>query len=83
MTTSEDPPLERLDPRDRAYADELASDEREIVVSTVARYRRPDRLAVGDALPELTATALDDGSRVGIAELALERRVLLVFGSFT
>ncbi len=83
MTTSEDPRLERLDPRDRAYADELGGDEREIVVSTVARYRRPDRLAVGDRLPNLTATALDDGSPVDIAELARERPLVLVFGSFT
>jgi len=54
-----------LDPRDRAYAEELDGDEREVVVSTVARYRRPDRLGVGDPLPDLAAARLDDGTPAG------------------
>ena len=36
-----DPRLERLDPRDRAYAEELEGEEREAVVSTVGRRYRP------------------------------------------
>ena len=83
MTTGEDPRLARLDPRDRAYAGELEGDEREIVVATVARYRRPDRLEVGDELPALNAVRLDDGARVALRDLARERPLLLVFGSFT
>ena len=83
MTTGQDPRLDRLDPRDRAYAEELAAEERQIVVSTVARYRRPDRLAVGDRLPELTTTALYDRSSVALVDLARARPLLLVFGSFT
>ena len=83
MTTTGDPRLERLDPRDRAYAERLAGEEREVVVSTVARYRRPDRLVVGDPLPELTTSALHDGSSVELVNLARERPLLLVFGSFT
>jgi hypothetical protein len=83
MTTGEDPRLARLDPRDRAYAGELEGDERELVVATVARYRRPDRLQVGDELPALGAVRLADGARVALRDLARERPLLLVFGSFT
>ena len=75
--------LERLDPRDRAYAEELPPEERDVVVATVAGYRRPDRLAVGDLLPALTALSLEDGSRVELRALAHDRPLLLVFGSFT
>jgi hypothetical protein len=82
VAVSDDPRLERLDPRDRAYAEELDADEREVVVSTVARYRRSDRLAVGDRLPALVAATLD-GSRVELRDLARDRPLLLVFGSFT
>ena len=83
MTTTDDPRLPALDPRDRAYVEELHRDEREVVVSTLARYRRPDRLAVGDLLPDLAAARLDDGTRITLRELTRDRPLLLVFGSFT
>ena len=82
MAVSDDPRLERLDPRDRAYAEELDADEREVVVSTVARYRRSDRLRVGDRLPALAAVTLD-GPRMELRDLGRDRPLLLVFGSFT
>ena len=78
-----DPRLERLDPRDHAYAEELEGEEREAVVSTVARYRRPERLRVGDELPDVAAARLDDDARVELRHLVRERPLLLVFGSFT
>ena len=78
-----DPRLERLDPRDREHADGLDVDEREVVVSTVARYRRPDVLRVGDDLPALSARRLEDGSPVELRALVVDRPLLLVFGSFT
>ena len=83
VTTADDPRLRLLDPRDRAYAEELEGDEREVVVSTVARYRRPDRLGVGDPLPDLAVARLDDGTPVGLRDMASDRPLLLVFGSFT
>lgn len=83
MKTTDDPRLQALDPRDRAYVEELDGDEREVVVSTLARYRRPDRLAVGDLLPDLAAARLEDGTRVALRDLARDRPLLLVFGSFT
>ena len=81
--TADDPRLALLDPRDRAYAEQLDGDERELVVSTVARYRRPERLVVGDPLPDLHAARLDDGQPVALRDLSRERPLLLVFGSFT
>ncbi len=83
MTETDDPRLLALDRRDRAYIEELDGDEREVVVSTLARYRRPDRLAVGDLLPDLAAARLDDEARVSLRDLASDRPLLLVFGSFT
>ncbi len=52
-------------------------------MATVARYRRPERLAVGDPLPALAAASLEDGSAVELRRLVDERPLLLVFGSFT
>jgi hypothetical protein len=78
-----DPELARLDPRDRQYAESLEEGERDVVVSTVARYRRPETLRVGDPLPELAAVSLDGGDRVALRDLAREQPLLLVFGSFT
>ena len=83
MTATSDQRLERLDPRDRAYAENLDPAEREVVVATVARYRRPERLAVGDPLPALFAASLADGASVELRRLADDRPLLLVFGSFT
>ena len=72
-----------LDPRDLAYADTLEGDERQTVVSTVARFRRPDRLSVSDPLPQLELLRLDDGAPVALGSFAGERPLVLVFGSFT
>jgi hypothetical protein len=71
------------DPRDRQYADSLAYDERMTVLATVERFRRPDRLRIGDALPQLDLLRLDDGTSVPIESLVHGRPLVLVFGSFT
>ena len=83
MTNAEDPRLALLDPRDRAYAEQLDGDEREVVVSTVVRYRRPDRLRVGDPIPDLAAARLADRMPVALRDLSRDRPLLLIFGSFT
>ena len=72
-----------LDPRDRAHADSLPADERDVVVATVERFRRPERLAAGDPLPPLELLRLDDGSPVPLGSLLDGRPLVLVFGSFT
>jgi hypothetical protein len=83
VSRSPDTRLDALDPRDRVYAERLAPEEREVVIATVTRYRRPDRLVVGDRLPALSAASLQDASPVDLRGLADERPLLLVFGSFT
>jgi hypothetical protein len=65
------------------YVEELGEEKREVVASTLARYRHPDRLREGDQLPALAALTLEDGTRVELRDLALERPLLLIFGSFT
>jgi hypothetical protein len=72
-----------LEPRDRAHAATLEGGERDAVVSTVARYRREDRLEHGDALPVLELVRLADGSGVRLDSLVTDRPLVLVFGSFT
>ncbi len=72
-----------LDPRDREYAATLEGEAREVVVSTVMRYRHEDRLRVGEPVPPLSAVRLEDGSPVSLAELIVGRPLVLVFGSFT
>ena len=72
-----------VDPRDAEYAQMLPGDERDTVVATVARFRRPDRLGVGDTLPDLELLRLEDGAPVRLGSLAGDRPLVLVFGSFT
>jgi hypothetical protein len=72
-----------LDPRDREYAESLPGDERDTVVATVSRFRRPDRLRVGDALPQLELLRFEDRQPVPLGSLVDGRPLVLVFGSFT
>jgi hypothetical protein len=72
-----------LDPRDREYAESLSGEERDIVVATVSRFRRPDTLRAGDPLPDLELLRLDDAERVPLRSLLDGRPLVLVFGSFT
>ena len=72
-----------VDPRDAEYAETLPADERETVLATVTRFRRPDRLRVGDALPDLELPRLEDGEMIRLVSLARGRPLVLVFGSFT
>ena len=72
-----------LDPRDAEYAETLPAEERDTVLGTVTRFRRPDRLRVGDALPELELLRLEDASTVELGSLVAGKPLVLVFGSFT
>jgi hypothetical protein len=72
-----------LDPRDREYAASLSGDERETVVATVTRFRRPESLGIGDPLPELELLRLEDAEPVSLGSLVDGRPLVLVFGSFT
>ena len=72
-----------LDPRDAEYAATLPAGERDTVLETVTRFRRPDRLRVGDELPDLALLQLDNGTSVELRSLVTRRPLVLVFGSFT
>jgi hypothetical protein len=75
--------LERLSPRERAYVENLDPEEQAVVLPTLARYRRPDRLGVGDRVPALDLFRLADGVRTRLDGLAGPQPLVLVFGSFT
>ena len=75
--------LTGLDPRDRQHAESLDPEQRDVVASTLVRYRRPDRIRVGDPVPPLEVTRLEDGEAVRLDELAGGRPLVLAFGSFT
>jgi hypothetical protein len=72
-----------LDPRDRAHAESLPAGERDVVVATVERFRRPERLAVGHELPNLQLLRLEGGSPASLRSMVDGRPLVLVFGSFT
>jgi hypothetical protein len=72
-----------VDPRDREYAESLSGEERETVVATVSRFRRPDALRVGDPLPEVDLLRLEDAESRRLQSLLDGRPLVLVFGSFT
>ena len=72
-----------LHPRDLEYAETLGEDERETVVETVSRFRRPERLRVSDPVPPVELLRLEDGAPGALRELAGGRPLVLVFGSFT
>jgi hypothetical protein len=55
---------------------------REAVFCTVSTYRRPDRLSVGDPVPELTLTRLKSDGPVELAA-PRDRPLVLIFGSYT
>jgi hypothetical protein len=73
-----------VDAADRRYVDSLPPGlERETVVASLVRYRAPDTLQAGDALPEVTVRRAENLEPVAIADLVQGRPLLLVFGSFT
>ncbi len=83
MAVADSNEQERLDSRDREYVESLDAEERDVVVSTLLRYRREPQLGVGDRLPELELLELQGGRRVPLGELLGGRPLVLVFGSFT
>ena len=72
-----------IDPRDHEHAESLPPEERDVVVATVERFRRPESLSVEDPLPRLALLRLDSGSPVQLESLVDGRPLVLVFGSFT
>lgn len=75
---------ELVDPEDREYAATVDDEgRRAVIVASLLRHRVPERLAAGDPVPAVTVTRLDPPGAVRLDELAGERAVVLVFGSYT
>ncbi len=73
-----------LDPRDQAYiAQQTDPQLRETMASTILRYRRPAQLEVGDPVPSLALTRLDQPGTVRLNEWIGKQPLLLIFGSYT
>ncbi len=73
-----------VDAEDRSYVDSLApGPERDAVVASLLRYRRPEALQAGDPLPTVTVRGAGDLEPVELADLVRGRPLLLVFGSYT
>jgi hypothetical protein len=72
------------EPGDRAYVASIDDPElRQTIVSSLLRHRVSERLAAGDAAPDVSLTRLEPRGTVALRELVRERPVLLVFGSYT
>jgi hypothetical protein len=73
-----------VDEADRRFVEGLPPGaERDTVVASLARYRSPDTLRVGDPLPDVTVRRAEGLEPVALADLVTDRPLLLVFGSFT
>lgn len=73
-----------VDAEDRAYVESLArGPERDAVVASLLRYRNPEALEVGDALPAVVVRDAETLEQVEIPTLVSGRPLLLVFGSYT
>jgi hypothetical protein len=73
-----------VDATDRRYVEGLGpGPEREKVIATLARYRAPETLQAGDALPDVTLRRAEDLEPIALVQLVHGRPLLLVFGSFT
>ena len=71
-------------PEDEHYVESLApGPERDAVVASLTRYRRPEALRAGDPVPDVPIRRAEDLARVAVADLCQGRPLLLVFGSFT
>jgi hypothetical protein len=73
-----------VDASDRRYIEGLGpGPEREKVMASLARYRAPEVLQAGDALPDVTVRRAGELEPIALAQLVHGRPLLLVFGSFT
>jgi hypothetical protein len=73
-----------LDPTDRGYVESMPPGaERDAMVASLVRYRAPEALHAGDALPDVVVRHADDLAPIALSALVRGRPLLLVFGSFT
>ena len=73
-----------VNPQDENYVTQVPDPrQRAVMADSVVRYRRADRLAIGDAVPSLALTRLTDGVTVALSDLVSAQPLMLIFGSYT
>lgn len=71
-------------PTDRGFVERMPPGaERDAVITSLARYRKPEVLTTGDPLPPVTVRRASDLAPVSLPEIHDRRPLLLAFGSFT
>ncbi len=64
-------------------ASEPDPERQEVMAEAISRYRRPDRLQVGDPVPSLSLARLEENGNVRLDGFAGARPLALIFGSYT
>jgi hypothetical protein len=83
MKEQQGEPERYLDPADAAYIATVEdADLRKTMLCTVTTYRRPDRLSVGNSIPDIPFVRLDTGQEIRLPIPPL-RPIVLFFGSYT
>ena len=84
MADPADLDLDTLSVNERKMLDNIEdTEQRNVIACSLVAHRRPDRLTVGDRVPDLTIARLADGAPVSLADYVDDRPLVLVFGSFT
>jgi len=58
-------------------------ERQEVMAEAISRYRRQDRLEVGDPVPPLALARLEEPGSVRLDGFAGARPLMLIFGSYT
>ena len=56
---------------------------RDAASCALAAFRMPDKLGVGDPMPEIGLARLDDARTVQLQDYLHEKPLVLIFGSYT
>lgn len=76
--------LAKLSAAERKFIESIESEpKRSTVACSLIQHRVPDRLRVGDALPDLGLKRIDTKEVHRLRSCVGDRPVLLVFGSYT
>ncbi len=77
------PAYQTLHPGDGEYIATLQDPAlREAAFCTVTTYRQPEKLKVGDAVPDVELTAMHTGAKLSTAD-SFGKPLFLIFGSYT
>ncbi len=76
--------LEKLSERERTFVESIESEpKRNAVACSLIQHRIPDKLKIGDDLPDLRLQHVDSKEMHALRSSAPARPLLLAFGSYT